>query len=332
MMKRLIWIVGIVTTLYGGYWFVGRSGIQTGAETILTEMRNDGWTVDYTDLSTRGFPSRFDTTITDASLFDPVTLTGWAGDWAQVFALSYRPTEVIALLPPEQTITFGGREFRLENSDMRASAAVRATASLPFDRATIDIKTPRLNGPADSWQVTADRVLIALRDTRVDTNTYDVFAEASSLTLPESIRKTLDPEATLPSVVRLARVEGDVSLSQPIDRYAADVLVDVTGITLREFALGWGDLEFRAAGDLLADTSGFASGNVTLTLRRWQEVLALLVRAGMVTENASFTIAAMAQNMDATPDNPDLLTLEVTMANGLMAIGGLPVGRAPLLR
>ncbi|WP_377508420.1 DUF2125 domain-containing protein [Octadecabacter sp. R77987] len=331
-MKRLIWIVGIFALLYGGYWFVGRSGIQTGAETVLTDMRDDGWTVDYTDLSTRGFPSRFDTTLTDVTLFDPATLSGWTGDWLQVFALSYRPNEVIALFPPDQTLTLGGEEFRLESSDMRASAAVRAATNLPFDRATLDMQAPRLNGPDDAWQIAASRILIALRDTRVATNTYDFFAEVESLALPRDIRLMLDPDAALPQAIRLARLDGNLSLSHPVDRFAGDAPVNVTGISLREFALGWGDLEFRAVGDIVADASGFASGNVTLTLRRWQEVLDLLVRAGMVQENASFTIAAMAQNMDATPDDPDLLTLKVTMANGLMNIGGLPVGTAPQLR
>ncbi len=332
MMTRLIWIAGILSVLYGGYWFVGRSGVQGGATQVLTQLADDGWVVSYDELSTSGFPSRFDTTLSNFALSDPINAIGWAGPWLQVFALSYRPTEVIALLPPQQSITVGGESFRLETNDMRASAAVRATPSLPFDRATIDIEAPRLTGPDDAWQITAGRILLAARDTRAHTNTYDFFAQAEALVLPAQTRRFLDPDDTLPPLIRLAKIDGNVALSLPIDRFSADQVVELTGVSLRELALGWGDLEFNASGNIAVDANGFASGDVQLSLRNWDDILAMLVRAGVVDEGMVFTVAAVAENMDATPDNSDLLTLEVTLQNGRMIVGGFPIGEAPRLR
>ena len=57
-MRRLFILVMVVATAYGGYWFYGARSAETGAKDALAALSQDGWTVAYESLNTRGFPSR----------------------------------------------------------------------------------------------------------------------------------------------------------------------------------------------------------------------------------------------------------------------------------
>lgn len=72
-MRKLIVFALVAATLYGGYWFVGRSQIQTQLTLALEDADAGAYDVGYGSLKTRGFPSRFDTTITEFEFTDPAT-------------------------------------------------------------------------------------------------------------------------------------------------------------------------------------------------------------------------------------------------------------------
>jgi len=101
-MRKLIFLVVISALLYGGYWFVGRAQIEDRITEALIEADEGPYDVSFGTLRTRGFPSRFDTTVTDFSFNDPATGTAWLAPRFQLFALAYRPNEVIAVFPQEQ--------------------------------------------------------------------------------------------------------------------------------------------------------------------------------------------------------------------------------------
>ena len=103
-MKFLLGLVTALAVLYGGYWFVGQRAVERGAAAAFDQMAADGWEATHAGISTIGFPSRFDTTVTAPRLVDMATGVGWEAPWIQVFALSYLPNEVIALFPEEQAI------------------------------------------------------------------------------------------------------------------------------------------------------------------------------------------------------------------------------------
>lgn len=72
-MRRLTFIVLILAAIYAGYWFIGVGAMEKSAADQFNDLEKSGWQVDYTDLSTAGFPSRFDTTVNDLTLTTP----GW---------------------------------------------------------------------------------------------------------------------------------------------------------------------------------------------------------------------------------------------------------------
>ncbi|WP_439117971.1 DUF2125 domain-containing protein, partial [Nereida ignava] len=85
------WIIGAclaAAVLWAGYWFVGSTAAERGAKAWFADRSAQGWVADYDSIETRGFPSRFDTTINALELADPRTGWAWSAPFFQVFALS----------------------------------------------------------------------------------------------------------------------------------------------------------------------------------------------------------------------------------------------------
>ena len=122
-MRTLFVVVALLAALYGGYWFIGQSQIERRAEAALADLEARGWDVAYSDLSTTGFPSRFDTTVSDIALTSPDGGIAWAAPFVQVFALSYRPNRIIAAWPDMQSLAVGGQRLDIAAQGLRASAS-----------------------------------------------------------------------------------------------------------------------------------------------------------------------------------------------------------------
>ena len=103
-MRNLIILIIAACMLWGGYWFAGSRAVQSGLTGWFSDQQRNGWIVEYSALKTRGFPNRFDTTITDLTLVDPRSGVAWLLPNFQIFALSYKPNHIIAVWPERQSI------------------------------------------------------------------------------------------------------------------------------------------------------------------------------------------------------------------------------------
>lgn len=328
-MRKLILLVVVASTLYGGYWFVGRAQVQAGLTEAIAEINSGTTELTYGSLKTRGFPSRFDTTVTDIAFKDPVSRIRWDAPFFQVFALSYRPNEVIAVFANEQVFTVEGARFTLFTNDMRASGKVRANSALSFVNTTVTIDNPRLR-TEDGAELAMASLLAAARLTPDTTQTYDMFMDARGIVLPDAVRRMIDPENTLPQVIQSLRFDTAVGLDTPIALNSQSTAAPrIETVTIKEIAAGWGDMSLSAIGDLTADAAGFAEGSVTLSARNWQQALDLAVAGGLLDEAVRLTYATMAAALDETPHITDTLTVTLMLSGGQMRLGPIPIGPAP---
>lgn len=331
-MRKLIAFALIAATLYGGYWFVGRAQVQSRLAEALQQADDGPYDVRYDSLKTRGFPSRFDTTVTNFTFADPATGTTWAAPFFQLFALAYRPNEVIAVFPPEQTIGLAGETYTIFTNDMRASGKVRPNAALAFQNATITLDNPRVRS-ASGAELAMASALAAMRLTPETTQTYDAFVEGRSIVLPEDTRRFLDPQNMLPPLIQSLRFDSDVTLSAPIELNTADSTPPaITGLSITELALTWGDIAMTAIGDIAPDATGAMAGSVTVTTRNWERIVDLGVANGMIDADRRFLVTEIVRNLDETPHIDDTLTLSLTVADGQLALGGFPIGPVDILR
>ena len=302
--------------LYGGYWFVGSAAAERSVLAALEDLRTSGTTVEVADVTTRGFPSRFDTTLTEISLSDPETGWGWTAPFLQVFALSYVPNRVIVVWPDSQTAHFPGQLVTITGTGLRASAAVGADLSLPLSSATFEGGQTRLTSDL-GWDVTFDHSLAAIRQAtgeNVSTSSFDVFAEVTNLRPPGP--------TDLP-LVGQARLDGMVVLDRPLDRQAVgQSSAGVTEFAVRDLTLRWGSSMIDGTGRFLVDDLGQLDGTLSLGLTNWEQLIDHSTQAGLISPDMGgkirFALGQMPQG--------DRFEITLTLSAGEMFLGPIPLG------
>lgn len=331
-MRKLILLALVLTTAYSAYWFVGRSQVESGLKAALAEIDAGEYEVNYSDLRTIGYPSRFDTTISDLEFSEPTSRFTWRAPFFQLFALSYRPNEVIAFFPPEQEFNFDGEVLSLITRDMRASGKVSASTALALRNVTLEADNPRLR-TEEGAELAMASLIAAMRLQPETSQTYDLFLEARSIVLPEALRTLADPEGRLPPLLQNLRFEGDLNLTEPIELNNVEgKTAQIAALHVGELALSWGDIHLSAIGDLTPDAQGLLNGNITFSARNWSQLMNLMAEAGIVPEGRRMLFEAVITQIDETPHISDTLTVTITIDDGQMALGPLPLGPAPRLR
>lgn len=327
-MQRLLALLIGASILWGGWWFIGSSGVKTAFEAWFDERRAAGWVADYSDLSVQGFPNRFDTTLTDLHLADPGTAWAWQAPFLQLLALSYQPNHVIAVFPPEHLLASPAEKIRITSADTRASLKVDASTRLALDKANLVADTLTLtqeNGDATS--MTALRA--AIERTEGTEATYRIGLNATDLSLPGSLRRLLGASDSLPRTFSALQADLTATFSRPWDLTALETnRPQPTALTLTLAEARWGDLEIAIAGKL-AISEGVPEGQITFKAKNWREILNMAQTAGALPESLAKQAEGVLGMLARANGNPNTLDLPLDLKGGYVFVGPIPVAPAP---
>ncbi|PTX57010.1 hypothetical protein C8N43_1675 [Litoreibacter ponti] len=330
-MRKLLIVVVVAATAWAGYWVFGASASQRATETWLENRRAEGWQVEYADLSVRGFPNRFDTTITDLQLTDPDTGLSWQAPFFQFFALSYQPNHLIAVWPNEQVLATPFQKVTVTSSTMEASLKVQPSAQLELAQATMVVEGLNLVS-TEGWQASADVLNAAIRETVGKPMTYDIAVRADTVSPGARVRDLLDAGGTLPDVIEGLRLDTEVGFARPLDlRVIEDSRPDITALNIKQARGTWGELELRAAGALDVDDAGQPTGEIDINARNWREMLALAARAGAIPPEAVGTAELGLGLLARLSGNENSLDAPLGFRDGRIFLGPVPIGTAPRL-
>lgn len=344
-MRKLIWLVVILTLAYGGYWFMGARKIEAGAQAMVSQARSEGWG-DAKSVSLAGFPSRFDLTFDEPQLTGGDGLWHWQAPFAQLFALGYRPNEVIAYLPSGQELDIGDRSYRLDLADMRASARVSYSPALPLEDAVAVLSKPVLTPKTGSTpEVSADQIRLAISredkaqgalgssasasDLVMPGAAYRLGAEAVNLTLPPEIAQDLETKAGLPTTLARLHFDAVTGLQAPITRAALERgLPGVMTFSLSDLSLSWGGNDLSAKGDLRIDASGYPEGTIEIRSASWRKWVEVAQKLGLIGKDEVKVVTSVG-TMLAAQDPGNAVTVPLIFQNGMMRLGPIPLGAAP---
>ncbi|MDG1377083.1 MAG: DUF2125 domain-containing protein [Yoonia sp.] len=329
-MRRLTFIVIGLAALYGGYWFIGATALSKGIDAQISAMKADGWTVQTTDLTTEGFPSRFDTSASDITLGTPDRGVIWRVPFAQANALSYRPNEVILVLPEHQELDIDGKTYEVQSDGLKASASIAANTTLDLTNFTAQTGPLSVDGLTGEL-VSVSNGIVALRPSGPAPLTYDVYANLDGLTLPAGLRRLLDPTSALPETFAQSTIDGTVTLAAALDRHALTAAdgPQIDAFKINGMTLTWGKLSLRATGEVTIDSAGIPTGKLTLSAQNWSQMLDIAVKAGIIDQAFVRTVMNMAMLMAGGSTD---LTVPVSFQNAMMSLGPIPVGPAPRFR
>lgn len=323
-MRLLTIVMMICASLWGGYWYVGSSALETALKDWLADAPSQGIRAEYSTLATRGFPNRFDTTIENVDFADLNSGIGWQAPFFQVFALSYKPYHIIAIWPDTQRITTPGGQFDIASDSMRGSLVVEPNTSLALDRLRYEADAMKVQLPSGE-DVSAARVFIATRQSPLRALAHDLTVDITGVNLSASVRTLLDPDHDLPDLMDGIHIGAMLELDSAISRTSHSPRVEA--VDIQRASIHWADLSLGVSGRLVADEWGFASGELALTADNWRAVFKLLSTAGLVDPIWEGAIAPLA----AADGKPDALNTTLTFSEGALYFGPLALGSAPRL-
>ncbi|QDY68428.1 DUF2125 domain-containing protein [Qingshengfaniella alkalisoli] len=330
-MKVILAIIVAIAAAWSIYWFVGSSAVERGISGWLQDRAEEGWMVNTSDVSTTGFPNRFDTTISDIELADPETGLAWEAPFFQILALSYNPHHIIAVWPDQQTIATPLERIDVTSANMRGSVVFDRASNLRLNRTTIEFESLGLMSSLD-WKAALDQGQLAVRQTESDTNTYDIAFRASGLQLPNWLIEQLEKHGLTRSKANLMTVEATAAFNGPWDLSALeDARPQPTHIDLSLAQVKWDDLELRLAGTVdIAD--GIPEGQLSVQATNWREILEIAKTSGVIPNGVGDILERGLATLARMKGNPDTIDIPLEFKDGRTTLGGLiPLGPAPLI-
>lgn len=327
-MRRIIVITLVLALAWMGWWVVGSTALDRALTSWFDARRAEGWVADYSDISVRGFPNRFDTRITDLRLADPDTGVAWEMPFFEILQLSYRPTEARLAWPNEITYATPYETIRIETASAGGFIGLRPVPSLELDRAQVILEDVALSSTLD-WTVTLDEANLAVTSVG-DDDTYRFGVALTGLTPSPWAKAVLDPAGLLPDVIEALHLDATVTFTGPLDRHTIeDARPQPTRIVLEDLSASWGDMTFRAVGRLDIDESGMPEGKITIRADEWRRLLDLAVQAGVLAEAFRPAIEGTLGVLAGRDGNAEALDADLVFRNGKMSFGRIPLGPAP---
>ncbi|OWU84158.1 hypothetical protein ATO6_13955 [Oceanicola sp. 22II-s10i] len=329
-MKKLLALVLILALGWSAYWVIGSRSAKGAFEGWFADRRAEGWQADYADLSVRGFPNRFDTTFTDLAIADPATGWAWEAPFFQLLALSYQPTRVIAVFPPESTVATPIERLAVTAGDLKASLSLSPAPRLPLERATFVGSDITVGGEAGA-SVGTLRLATELKAETEATYRYGVLTEG--VTVPDVLLSRLAQGISLPPVLTRLELDMDTAFDRPWDLDALErARPQPQQIVLRKAEGVWGELQLAATGTLDIDALGQPEGEIAIKAERWREMLGVAVNAGVLPGGVADQVEKGLSFLANLTGRPDSLNVTLTFSGGRVYLGPVPLGPAPIIR
>jgi hypothetical protein len=265
-MRALLAIIVLLALGWCGWWYFAAATRQQGIEGWLAERRADGWVAEAEAVKVRGFPYRLDTTVTGLELADPAAGWSWDAPEFQFLSLAYKPHEIIAIWPREQTVATPYETIAITSETLRGSVAFEPNPRLALDRATVEIAGRTLRG-ASGGQAGIGTAVFATRQAGAAAPAFahDVAFTAEALTLPAEVTAGIDRAGVMPAAIEAVKLDATLVFDRPWDRPAIEgENPALEALRLRAASATWGELDLRAEGTLEADADGFAAGRIDL--------------------------------------------------------------------
>ena len=337
-MRKLIVLLLLGSGLWSGYWYAGSTAIQNGAEQWFADAAAQGLVAEKTALTVQGFPNRFDLTVEGVQLADPASGIGWQAPSFQVFAMTWKPWHIIAGFPPNQLVSLPDQGLTIDSQDMMASLRASPSTDLPLAETRLSGTSLALASDL-GWTMGLGEFTIGLR-TAPDfgPSAYEFGFDLAPLTpdpgLVADIKAVAIPDlpaSDLPDTIETLSGSIQLSLSAPLDRHMGDTNPRVTRVDIGNLSLIWGELGVSANGAVEADGNGYAAGKITVEIRNWDRLPALLVATGAIKPELAPTVVKGMQALAAQSPDMTVLSLPLVLEDGRMSFGPFPLGPAPLM-
>ncbi|QFU07788.1 hypothetical protein PARPLA_02075 [Rhodobacteraceae bacterium THAF1] len=327
------WLIGLIVVAalgWSAYWFIGATALERALTDSIDAARSEGVEVQTEALNVTGFPNRFDTMIDELEVHVPASGLTWSLPFLQIFALSYRPNQVIVALPPSQRLTGPFGEATLTTESARGSATVSPSTDLTLDHANLVVDDAVLS--SNGVDLSALRILAASRLAPGDDSgrAHNIGITLDDVRLPPALADRLGgPDSGL---IDGATLDATVTFDRPVDLAVYQgAPLEVQVLEIADLKIDWGEIGLDAAGDLNVGADGFVTGTLETTLRNWQGALQIAAQAGLFPQDNLRQVEQALGLVAMMSGGDGRLTLPLEFRNGQTFLGPVALGPAPRL-
>ncbi len=323
-MRVIIGLVLLAATAWSGWWVFGSQAQEKALNAWIADRNNAGWDVAISNIAVKGFPNRFDTRLEELNI--STGDWGWSAPDFTILMLSYKPNHIIVSFPTDHELATPDGPLSMTNNQLRASIIFAAENALPLDE--FRLEGTQLNLQATDWELKADTLNIAVQAVEDTPSDYRIFVGGNSIKPPRHWHSVTGIEDDI-SVVNM---DATLTTNLPIDRHLINSKsVRPENLQIHSATIEWGDLAVTADGKLALDANGVLDGEIAVHADDWQSIYAVLLATGIArVEDAekwqSGLKLATALNVGRG------VTLTFTVRNGLIFLGPVPLGPAPMIQ
>lgn len=330
MLRSMLIVVFAAAGLWAGYWFFGSYSLRSEVIEWADERRSDGWQFEYSDISVKGFPNRFDTTVTNLQIADPRTGVSWRGPFLQAFQLSYKPQHIIFAWPENHEFSTPYQKISLQSLDAKASLVTENGANLSLQRAAFEAEELVANS-SNGWDTKLGDTDLNIR--RVEgINQYEIAASVASLAISKTIMEKINRIGSLPDNLNDLRFRAQIGLTAPLDIQTIEVeRPQIETIAFDTVSAHWGESQIRLAGSVSFDTSGLISGELVLNTNNWKEALEAATQSGAISIELTSVVRTGLQLLATLSGTKESLEAPLRLESGRVFLGPIPIGKIPPL-
>lgn len=329
-MRKLMWIIAGVALLWSGWWWAASAGLRGAIHTWFDARAAEGWQAELQSIDGGGFPLALRAGLRDVALADPQ-----AGLAIETVRLDITAP---AWWPGDVTVTLDDGPILL------ASPVGRSTLAMQDGRMVLNLhpgtalELEALGWTAGPWQVSDPAGIAAqagdltLTMVQTDGSAYALTATANDFAPGEAARRGLRLPDGFSHAFDSLQMRADITFDRPWDRRALDQQrPQPRAIDLHLAEAIWGDLQFNLSADLTVDAQGVPAGTVAIQAENWRTMLDLAQNVGALPSQLRSQAESILQALANASGNADTLDVELTLRDGAIRLGFIPLAPAPRL-
>jgi hypothetical protein len=331
-MKRVIWSVVALALIWSAWWGLAALSLQRGVQDWLAERRASGWQAEAESFQLAGFPSRLDLAMEALALADPDRGLAVTFPRLTISSAAWWPGHA-RLIFPDAPIVFAtpGNRTLLQGTGAVAELNLRPGTSLQVARMGLGSGPWQLGDATDTLLAGSDITLTMVQD-NADRTAYAFDASVTAFAPGQALRGDLSIPESWPASFDALRLSMDVRFDRPWDLPAIEgARPQPRRIDLHLAEASWGAILLRASANLDVDAAGNPTGTLSLQARNWREMLAIAESSGSLPPRLRPQVERALSLLASASGNPDAIDVNLTLADGAISLGFLPLAPAPRL-
>lgn len=328
MRRLIVKIVVLFALAWGGWWWIASGSLQRGAKGWLEAQQTQGITASADNWTRGGFPLRIAANAQDIVWADSVTDTELKIPTLTLSSPVHWPGDPRIDMPAGPvTITTAQGVATLTTAGAQTEMLLHPGSALQLEAlsaSSTDVSLDLVEG-----RVFTMRSMQADIQQGTDPATYTVDLTAIGFAFGSILQEGLQLPATWPTTFEPIVTDMTVTFDRPWDRSALDGnRPQPRAILIEKMEAIYADFGFAVAGELTVDGNGIPTGVINLRVRNWQQLFDIIVVATEISPEWHGTVKQVLGSM---ADMEGTLDLDITLAQGQMRMGFLPLGPAPRL-